>query len=295
MKQEKNTDCVTIYSVTINTKKILKNRSNGSIIETHYKKRGNLLNKEDVIKNKNEAIKMMTDYLDNCLAIDDNSNIKKVNLISYWQKDYINYIKDENNFKPINLKTYERGDIIKVNLGFNIGSELGGLHYCVVIDKKNNRNSPVVTVIPLSSQKTDKINKNSIMLGNDIYNKLVKKSNKLLEDSKIEIEDNKNQLLIETKKLTENNATSDEIYLKTTKLNNNITEAYKKLELAEKINKEVQKMKYGSIAIINQIRVISKQRIYDPKTEFDILSGIKLSNENLNLIDEKMKKIFIKN
>lgn len=36
---------------------------------------------------------MMTDYLDNCLAIDDNSNIKKVNLISYWQKDYINYIK----------------------------------------------------------------------------------------------------------------------------------------------------------------------------------------------------------
>ena len=55
-------------------------------------------------------------------------------------------------------------DIIKVNLGFNIGSELGGLHYCVVI---------------------------------------------------------------ETKKLTENNATSDEIYLKTTELNNNITEAYK--------------------------------------------------------------------
>lgn len=84
----------------------------------------------------------------------------------------------------------------------------------------------------------------------------------LLEDSKKEIEDNKNQLLIETKKLTENNATSDEIYLKTTELNNNITEAYKKLELAEKINKEVQKMKYGSIAIINQIRVISKQRIY---------------------------------
>ena len=75
------------------------------------------MNKEDVIQNKNEAIKMMTDYLDNCLAIDDITNIKKVNLISYWQKDYINYIKDENNFNPTKLKTYERGDIIKVNLG----------------------------------------------------------------------------------------------------------------------------------------------------------------------------------
>lgn len=252
------------------------------------------MNKEDVIKSKNEAIKMMTDYLDNCLEIDNDTNIKKVNLISYWLKDYIRYIKDEKNFNPINLKTYERGDIIKVNLGFNVGSELGGLHYCVVIDKKNNRNSPVVTVIPLSSQKTDKINKNSIILGNDIYNKLVEKSNKLLEDNKIEIKENKNKLLIEIKRLTENNATTDEIYLKTNEIQKNIAEAYKKLELAKKINEEVRKMKYGSIAIINQIRVVSKQRIYDPKTEFDILSGIKLSDENLDLIDVKMKKMFIK-
>lgn len=133
------------------------------------------------------------------------------------------------------------------------------------------------------------------MLGNDIYNKLVKKLDKLLVDSEIETEENKSKLLIETRKLSENNATSDEIYLRTTELNNNITQAYKKLKLAEKINKEVQKMKFGSVAIINQIRVISKQRIYDPKTELDILSGIKLSNENLDLIDEKIRKMFIKN
>lgn len=252
------------------------------------------MNKEEVIKNKNEAIKVMTDYLDNCLSTENNSNIKKVNLISYWQKDYINYIKDEDNFKSANLKTYERGDVIKVNLGFNIGSELGGLHYCVVVDKKNNRNSPVVTVIPLSSHKTDKVNKNSIMLGNDIYNKLLEKSNNLLEDIKKEVEENKNQLLIETKRLIQNNTNPNEIYLKITELNNNINATYNKLELTEKINKEVQKMKYGSIAIVNQIRVISKQRIYDPKADFDILSGIKLSSENLDLIDIKMKRMFIK-
>lgn len=253
-----------------------------------------LLNKEDVINNKNEAIKSITDYLDSCLTTDDDISIKKVNIISYWLKDYINYIKEENTFNPINLKTYERGDIIKVNLGFNIGSELGGLHYCVVIDKKNNRNSPVITVVPLSSQKTDKINKNSIVLGNDIYEKMLDKSNELLKKSQIEIDENKKQLIIETKKLTETNADSDEIYLKTTELNNNISEAYKKLELAQKISKEVQKMKYGSIAIVNQVRVISKQRIYDPKTNFDVLSGIRLSNENLDLIDEMMKKLFVK-
>lgn len=252
------------------------------------------MNKEDVIKNKNEAIKIITDYLDGCLATDGDTDIKKVNIISYWLKDYINYIKEENDFKPINLKTYERGDIIKVNLGFNIGSELGGLHYCVVIDKKNNRNLPVVTVVPLSSQKTDKVNKNSVVLGNDIYEKMLGKSNELIVKSQSEIEENKKQLILATKKLSETNADSDEIYLKTTELNNNISEAYKKLELAQKINKEVQKMKYGSIAIVNQVRVVSKQRIYDPKTNFDVLSGIKLSTENLDFIDEMMKKLFVK-
>lgn len=252
------------------------------------------MNKEDVINNKNEAIKNITDYLDSCLATDDDTRIKKVNIISYWLKDYINYIKEEDDFNPVNLKTYKRGDIIKANLGFNIGSELGGLHYCVVIDKKNNRNSPVITVIPLSSQKIDKINRNSIVLGNDIYKKMVDKSNELLEKSKVEIEKNKEQLIIETKKLTETNANSDEIYAKTTELNNNISEAYKKLGLAQKISKEVEKMKYGSIAVVNQVRVVSKQRIYDPRTNFDVLSGIKLSNENLNLIDEMMKKLFVK-
>ena len=252
------------------------------------------MNKEEIIKNKNEAIKIITDYLDGCLTTGNDNDVKKVNIISYWLKDYINYINQENDFKPVNLKTYERGDVIKVNLGFNIGSELGGLHYCVVIDKKNNRNSPVITVIPLSSQKTHKVNKNSVVLGNDIYEKMLDKSNELLEKSKGEIEENKKQLILETKKLLETNADSDEIYLRTTELNNNILEAYKKLELAQKINKEVQKMKYGSIAIVNQVRVVSKQRIYDPKTNFDVLAGIKLSNENLDLIDEMMKKLFVK-
>ena len=41
-------------------------------------------------------------------------------------------------------------------------------------------------------------------------------------------------------------------------------------------------------------RTTDTTEIYDPKTEFDILSGIKLSDENLDLIDFKMKKMFIK-
>ena len=51
---------------------------------------------------------------------------------------------------------------------------------------------------------------------------------------------------------------------------------------------EVAKMRRGSIALTNQISTISKIRIYDPKTNFDILSNVKLSNEKLDLIDNEI-------
>ncbi len=55
---------------------------------------------------------------------------------------------------------------------------------------------------------------------------------------------------------------------------------------------EVQKMKKGSIALTNQITTISKIRIYDPKTDHDVLSGVKLSNEKLDLIDNEIRTRF---
>ena len=65
------------------------------------------------------------------------------------------------------------------------------------------------------------------------------------------------------------------------------------LNLIGKINLELKQMKHGSIALVNQITTISKMRIYDPKKDLDILSGISLSNDQMKLIDEKIKKLYI--
>lgn len=51
---------------------------------------------------------------------------------------------------------------------------------------------------------------------------------------------------------------------------------------------EINKAKLGSIALVGQITTISKIRIYDPKTNFDILSNVKLSNEKLDRIDQEI-------
>lgn len=62
----------------------------------------------------------------------------------------------------------------------------------------------------------------------------------------------------------------------------------------KKVEKEISKMKKGSIALISQITTISKQRIYDPKNSSDILSNLRVSNHTLDLIDSKIKELFLK-
>ena len=65
------------------------------------------------------------------------------------------------------------------------------------------------------------------------------------------------------------------------------------LDNAGKVSNEASRMKSGSIALVNQITTISKIRIYDPKTDNDILSHIRLSDETLNKIDDEIKKMFV--
>lgn len=55
--------------------------------------------------------------------------------LSYWLHNYMNMLKREETFNSKKLKRYKRGEIIKVHLGYNIGSEQGGLHYAIVLTK----------------------------------------------------------------------------------------------------------------------------------------------------------------
>lgn len=252
------------------------------------------IRKEDVIKNKNEAIKLLNDYLDSCI-FDDAKHLKKANLIAYWLKDYVRYIEKEEQFSSEKLKKYNRGDIIKVNLGFNIGNEEGGLHYCVVLDIINAKKHSTLTVIPLTSQKENKVvPKSAVLLGTEIYDKLSIKNNALKENANKKIKKYINELKI-ISMLPENN--EDEKIIKRVKSNNinkEIELLNNDIELINKIEQEISQMKNGSIALINQITTISKQRIYNPKSDMDVLAGIRISNNSLDLIDSKIHELFVK-
>lgn len=220
------------------------------------------------IEHKNSALQRLDVSFNKHIQL---CQYKKSNLLAYWIKDFSEYHDNEKNFDSTTLKCFKRGDIIKANLGFNVGKEFGGLHYCVVINKNDNKSCNTLNIIPLSSIKEDKIyNENTcVILGDELYNLL---------HNKLENGINELSMFMLNK---------DNIFSLTT---DELVRITQNLELLKKLQKELEKMKHGSVAYVHQITTISKQRIF--KTP--ILTGIRLSNSSLDLIDEKIKKNFTK-
>ena len=198
------------------------------------------------------------------------SEYKKSELLAYWIHDFSVYHDEERSFDIAKSGVYSRGDVIKVNLGFNIGNELGGLHYCVVLNKYDNTRNGTLNVIPLTSRKEDKkYDLSTVNLGKELYN---------IFKAKIEKEKQKlQQILIELEKIKDVS-----INIKNT--------IEKEQKYIKKMEEEIYKMKKDSIALINQITTVSKQRIFKDT----VRRNVRISNESLDLIDEKIMKFFTK-
>lgn len=213
-------------------------------------------------------------------AIEDISNMldrykgtKREHLLASWLSQYSRYIKQEETFNPKYLKRYKRGEIIKVDLGYRLGSEEGGPHYAVVLDKNNSLYSDIITILPLSSKKeTTKINNYVLDLGDEIYERLETKA-KLTFAKSVEILESD----------APGPVSGQEVIL---------TLDYNKDEI-DLIMKEIKSMKEGSIALISQITSISKMRIIKPTRTTDALSGIRLSDNSLNAIDQKISELYL--
>lgn len=275
--------------------------------------------KEDVIQNKKEAIKSLNKLLEFFINDPTGKHLKKANLMSYWIKDYVKMINYEEKFEPTKNIAYKRGNVIKLNFGFNIGCEYGGLHYGIVLDVKNDHSSPVVTVIPLTSVKDNKeVHSNSVELGNEIYRSLKLKYDTISKSLKEEEEqiqyamgafvtlvdmaeesleivkthedvDIRQEELDKVEKYL--NATEKLKQYWTEKQNHNLEQQ----KYLDKIGLEISRMKEGSIALVNQITTISKLRIFDPRNLKGVLAGVSLSEESMEKINAKMKELYIFN
>lgn len=274
--------------------------------------------KDDVITNKKEAIKSLNKLLENYINDPSAKHLKKAHLISYWIKDYVNLITFEEKFDPARNIAYKRGNIVKINFGFNVGSEYGGLHYGIVLDNQNDHSSPVLTVIPLTSIKDSKtVHSNSVALGNEIYKSLKIKYDTIsqsLEQEQEQIAEMRSlsRLLVDFSEKSMEDISkldkSSQAYLekyediqKHLATANKLDDIWKEKDIhnqeeqayLSKIGGEISRMKAGSIALVNQITTVSKMRIFDPRNLKGVLSGISLSGDSMDKINQKIKELYV--
>lgn len=248
---------------------------------------GRNISVEELMAHKRSALCRLESYIDSLIENPDTKIRGKADKLSYWLEDWTTFLDFEPEFSSSSLRRYKRGEIIKAHLGYNVGSEEGGLHYCAVIDKNNSRNSPVLTIVPLTSvkKKTDlqHLHRGNIYLGNELFTNLSSKisyTEKTFLVRMVELKESIGLL---------NVGTPDDILAN---IKHDLDVCKQELMLLDRMKEEVSKMKIGSIALVGQIRTISKIRIYDPKTNFDILSNVKLSTEKLDLIDSEIIRNF---
>ncbi len=258
---------------------------------------GRPIDKESVIAHKKKAIKSLNESLEQFINRDDIKSLKKADLISYWLEEYSHYLISEEHYDYKRVMRYKRGDVIQLNFGFNIGSEHGGLHYAIVLDNNNLQSSPVVTVVPLSSGTEEDTYERDVFLGNELYERLNGKYSKLEEQIHKELRESRLlDLLLKNINLDHDNRNSEE--------SENINQILKEIEERKakvqeesirlnKYKKEVDKLKSGSIALMEQITTVSKMRIYKPQNANDLLYDVTFSDGALDKITTRLKELFV--
>ena len=208
----------------------------------------------------------------------------KAALLYYWLRNYLRYIKQEKTFDPKYFPEFQPGHIVKVDFGFGIGNEFGGLHYALVLTRSNYK-SGTVTVIPLRSLKPNKENpdslyKTDIYLGTELFAVLLENANRLLDSCGRHIKW-LNQVDLNT--LTDSEVAS---------FSKQLNEAKKLLAKHDIIMSEVSRLNSGTIAIASQIRTVSKIRIQNPTGPKDTLFNMRVDKNITNKIRVVIGEIY---
>lgn len=81
-----------------------------------------------------------------------NTKHNKFIKLGNWLEKESAIFKNEADNKTYNKPNFKQGEIIKVDFGINIGSELSNTHFAIVLNNDDNNNVDNITVLPLTSK-----------------------------------------------------------------------------------------------------------------------------------------------
>lgn len=244
--------------------------------------------REEYLNFKDRTLQQLDNLLTNELSH------KKSALLTYWLKDYTSLIKREKNFNPKYLPVYKLGQIVEINLGYNLGAEFGGLHYAVVVSRNDNKSNPNLIVIPMTSKSSKGTYYQNLDIGTEFFEKFQNKIGSLLAKTKEKLADIDNEIMILYKSDEELNLMTTSELLKNKEKLDKLKEKQKTasnlVSILGKHMEKLSKMKSGSVILTNQITTISKMRVTNPVKINDTLNEIILPSETIDKLKEKLDK-----
>ena len=205
---------------------------------------------------RNESLLRATSNLTEICNLSNDSQNKKYQYLPFWlEKESKLLLRELKNPRKF-FRTYQRGTIVRVDFGVNIGCEFSQIHYAIVLNKKDNRLSETISVLPLTSKDKG----SNLNVGNIIFDNAMKTLKEQLNKTITEAEDNK-------------------------KFKEDIQ------KLREVIN-FYSLNPISSFACYRNLITISKSRIKIPINEFDFINKIKCDSSVMEKIDKEIVKYY---
>ncbi|ATO45980.1 hypothetical protein C5L30_000630 [Companilactobacillus farciminis] len=103
----------------------------------------------------------------------------KLHYMREWMEFYGYWLAREKEHNvPKYYTTFKHGSVVMVNFGPNVGSELSGNHFAIVLNKNDKRENKSLTVIPLSS----KDHSNYLDLGSELFKSVYQLTQQRMSD-----------------------------------------------------------------------------------------------------------------
>lgn len=231
-------------------------------------------------------------------------NNNKFRFLPNWLEKESNLFLSETQNTSKSYNVLKRGSLIFVDFGINIGSELSNRHWAVVLNKNDSPKSRNLTVLPISSKEK----KFSVMIDEVIQQKSKRFLLPILDKIGFDYFSIIHYALTEITPFDLGSA--EEIYQEfliqygdayNSESAKEIYDNGAGMEKVENTNRKLkdlvnhyQRFNKISYAKCDQIKTISKDRIIYIN-ELDPWGKIKVSDETLDRIDEKLKELYLKN
>lgn len=231
-------------------------------------------------------------------------NNNKFRFLPNWLEKESNLFLSETQNTSKSYNVLKRGSLIFVDFGINIGSELSNRHWAIVLNKNDSPKSRNLTVLPISSKEK----KFSVMIDEVIQQKSKRFLLPILDKIGFDYFSIIHYALTEITPFDLGSA--EEIYQEfliqygdayNSESAKEIYDNGAGMEKVENTNRKLkdlvnhyQRFNKISYAKCDQIKTISKDRIIYIN-ELDPCGKIKVSDETLDRIDEKLKELYLKN